>query len=191
MSDQVPEPGGGGGSFFTKKFAGIPAWAWMAAAALIAYMYFRHKSSSSTANKTGQKPWWYYRGRPITEIFRTNNYYRGDHDHDHDHDRGPHKGPYHHPAGAPPRVYNAQPRTPEKNDNKQNAQFIVVGRWPGQTTNGLAAWNTTLEGISEHTGVPVTKLYQLNPQIQNPDLLYPGEQVRISDLWTSEVVARH
>lgn len=39
---------------------------------------------------------------------------------------------------------------------------------------------TTLSGIAAAHGTTVARLLQLNPQITNPDLIYPGERIRVS-----------
>lgn len=47
-----------GGGFFTKKVAGIPAWGIGAGVAVLAYLYFKHKQSSTTTSgvPTGYAP---------------------------------------------------------------------------------------------------------------------------------------
>lgn len=55
MSEPAPEPQGGqpqGGSFMSRRFLGIPAVVWLIGAALLAYLYFRNQSSSSTGGAT-------------------------------------------------------------------------------------------------------------------------------------------
>lgn len=47
MSEPMPEGGAPGSGFMSKKFMGIPAVVWLIGAALLAYMYFRNKNSSS------------------------------------------------------------------------------------------------------------------------------------------------
>lgn len=56
------------------------------------------------------------------------------------------------------------------------AQYAVVGRWQAVNT----PWNSTLGGIASHYGVSTSRLQQLNPQITNPNVVTPGERVRIS-----------
>lgn len=58
MSEAAPEGGAPqqGGGIMSRKFMGIPAIVWLAGAAILAYLYFRSKSSSSTgtgATSTG------------------------------------------------------------------------------------------------------------------------------------------
>ena len=55
------------------------------------------------------------------------------------------------------------------------SQYVTVGTW---TPN--PAWNTTLSGIAQHEGVTLTRIEQLNPQISNPNLIYPNERVKVS-----------
>lgn len=57
MSEPAPESGGapGGsaaGSFMSRKYLGIPAVVWIAGVALLAYMYFRRKSTASGGGAT-------------------------------------------------------------------------------------------------------------------------------------------
>lgn len=53
MSEMPPEPapqGGGGGSFLTQKYMGLPGIVWLGGAAILAYfLFFRNKSSSSSS----------------------------------------------------------------------------------------------------------------------------------------------
>ena len=37
----------------------------------------------------------------------------------------------------------------------------------------------TLWGISQRYGISLNQIIALNPQIQNPDLIYPGQKVRV------------
>lgn len=55
---------------------------------------------------------------------------------------------------------------------------------PGAETGGTAAKYTvkkgdTLWGIAKRYGVALKTLIAWNPQIKNPNLIYPGEQVRV------------
>lgn len=47
MSEPVPEPGGGGGNFLTRKILGLPVFVWALLAIVIAYFYFRSRGGSS------------------------------------------------------------------------------------------------------------------------------------------------
>lgn len=57
MSEPAPEPQAQGqGGFMSRKFLGIPAIFWLLGAAILAYLYFRNKSASSSgtgATSTG------------------------------------------------------------------------------------------------------------------------------------------
>lgn len=68
----------------------------------------------------------------------------------------------------PPQVVPQIPQVPQR-------QFVTVGQW---TPN--PAWNTTLSGIAQHEGTTLTRIEALNPQISNPNLIYPNQQVRIA-----------
>lgn len=52
MADTAPDAGGGGGSFLTRKYMGIPAIVWVGGAALLAYMLFFRNSSGSSGSGT-------------------------------------------------------------------------------------------------------------------------------------------
>lgn len=56
MSEMPPEAGPSGGNFLTRKYAGIPAWVILGGVAVLAYLYFSHKSSATSgggATSTG------------------------------------------------------------------------------------------------------------------------------------------
>ena len=40
-------------------------------------------------------------------------------------------------------------------------------------------WGDTLWGLSRRYGEPLNSIIALNPQIRNPNLIYPGQRVRI------------
>lgn len=70
--------------------------------------------------------------------------------------------PGHGPTGP------AQPvRTP--------AQYVTAGTWQ----NGNPPWNSYLSGIAAHEGESLSYLESLNPQISNPNLIYPGQRVEV------------
>jgi LysM repeat protein len=86
---------------------------------------------------------------------------------------------------------NPQPRPPRppkgighhqhvKTPASQPAKFVTVATWPGASTGGLAQWNTTMWGIAKHSGISLAQLEKLNPQIKNPNVIQPGQRVRIS-----------
>jgi LysM repeat protein len=52
------------------------------------------------------------------------------------------------------------------------AKYMVVEPWPSP--------NSTLSGIASASGVSVSRLEALNPQIHNPNLIYPGMHVRVA-----------
>ena len=51
-------------------------------------------------------------------------------------------------------------------------RFVTVQPWP----NVLGS----LSGIASQNGISLERVEQLNPQIQNPDLIYPGQRVRVA-----------
>lgn len=53
MSEPAPEGGApSAGGFMTRKFLGIPAIFWLLGAVLLAYLYFRHSSTSASGGAT-------------------------------------------------------------------------------------------------------------------------------------------
>ena len=69
------------------------------------------------------------------------------------------------PTPAPTPAPTATPSAPA-------SQYITVGRWPN--------WNGSLWGIAQHQGITLSRIEQLNPQISNPNLIYPNQQVKVS-----------
>jgi LysM repeat protein len=186
MSEPAPEPGGGTGSFFQKKFLGIPAIVWLGGAAILAYLYFRSQSGSSSSGTTATTPSNANSGTATTgdttfpanasTNLTINSQYAQ-------------SGTSTSTSGTPaPRhaTPNPQPtpktKAPTKKATttvKKPATEVTVGQWPGNSTGGLAQWNTTLWGIANHYGTTVEALLKLNPQIKNANLVYPGEKVKV------------
>ena len=52
------------------------------------------------------------------------------------------------------------------------SRYITVTRWPSQFG--------TLSSIASENGVSLSRLERLNPQISNPNLIYAGQQIRVS-----------
>lgn len=42
-----------------------------------------------------------------------------------------------------------------------------------------APWNSTMWGIANHFGISLSKLEAANPQVTNPNLIYPGQQITV------------
>lgn len=56
-----------------------------------------------------------------------------------------------------------------------NKQYATVAKWRKTNT----PWNSTLSGIAKHYKTSVSKLLKMNPGIKNPDVIYPGQKVRV------------
>jgi LysM repeat protein len=70
----------------------------------------------------------------------------------------------HNPPSAPAATMsNAAP-------TKVLPKYITVTAWPTPTS--------TLWGISQKVGVPLSRIEALNPQIKNPNLIHAGESIR-------------
>lgn len=55
------------------------------------------------------------------------------------------------------------------------SRYVTVSPWTAQNT----PWNSTLWGIAQHEGESLSRIEQLNPQIANPNLIYPGQRVNV------------
>lgn len=55
------------------------------------------------------------------------------------------------------------------------AQYVSVVKF----TSRNPAWNSTLWGIANHYHTSVAALQHLNPQVKNPNLVYPGERIQV------------
>ncbi len=53
-----------------------------------------------------------------------------------------------------------------------SARYVTVTPWPSQ--------DSTLWGIAQANGMSLTTVEALNPQIRDYNLIYPGQQIRIS-----------
>lgn len=51
--------------------------------------------------------------------------------------------------------------------------YVTVAKYTSTNT----PWNSTLSGIAAHTGISLSHLEALNPQISNPNLIYTGQKV--------------
>lgn len=83
---------------------------------------------------------------------------------DHDHYPPPHPGyPPHHPG--PPGHHPGPPPHP--------------GQPPGTVTEYVVQPGDTMFLIAKRHGIPLETLIAANPQIRNPDLIFPGDVIRI------------
>lgn len=78
---------------------------------------------------------------------------------------------------TPPPAQIGQPvrRPPVPVPTPTPAQYVTVGTWQ----NGNPPWNSYLSGIAAHEGESLSYLESLNPQISNPNLIYPGQRVEV------------
>jgi len=74
------------------------------------------------------------------------------------------------PAPTPTPVKKPAP-TPVKKPAPQE-KYVTVQAWPQPLS--------TLSGIASKNGITLQRLEQLNPQIKDPNLIYPNEKVRIA-----------
>jgi LysM repeat protein len=73
------------------------------------------------------------------------------------------------PAPAP------NPGGPTHGNPNPAPKSVTVAKF----TSTNPAWNSTLSGIAAKEGTTVSHLLALNPGIKNPNLIYPGQSVRI------------
>ena len=66
-----------------------------------------------------------------------------------------------------------------ENSDSGTAAGSTAGRDSGQTSTYTVCKGDTLWGIAGRYGVSLTDLIAANPQIKNPNLIYPGDQVKI------------
>lgn len=83
------------------------------------------------------------------------------------------------PTGAPP----ANPSPPiwsgpavSPAPSASHPSFVTVVPF----TSRNPPWNSTLSGIAGHTGTTVSALLKLNPGISNPNIIHPGQQIRVA-----------
>lgn len=180
MSEAPPEPPPEGGGLMSRRIFGIPAIVVLGGAAVIAYMLFfrgRTSGASSTGGggQAGTGDITLQPGTTTINVTNPVNNVSG-------RPPAPHRKPVHRTPNPQPR-----PRPPARRKVtgiavKHKAapeQFVTVGKWPGNSVNGVAQWNTTLSGIAKHYNTSLAELLKLNPGIKNPSLVYPGEKVRV------------
>ena len=63
-------------------------------------------------------------------------------------------------------------KTTKKTTSKK---YVTVGTWGKDSI-----YKTTLSGIASKAGISLSSLLKLNPGIKNPDLIYPGQKVRVA-----------
>jgi LysM repeat protein len=76
------------------------------------------------------------------------------------------------PTITPPTINTPPPTIPPPQNPQPQPQYVTVTPWPTTLS--------TLWGISQQQGLSLARIEQLNPQIANPNLIYPGQKVRVS-----------
>lgn len=94
----------------------------------------------------------------------------------------PSNPPPNNPPPIPPRPIPPAPQIPPKpilppgpsgGVNPPKNRTVTVATWSSTHT----PWNSTLWGIATHFGESLSTIEKLNPQIKNPNLIYPGQRV--------------
>lgn len=57
----------------------------------------------------------------------------------------------------------------------QQPRYDIVAQWLPVNS----PWNSTLSGIASHEGESLSFVERLNPTITNPNLIHPGQQIRV------------
>lgn len=66
--------------------------------------------------------------------------------------------------------------TPAPPGNHPTTQYVPVAKF----TTKNPPWNSTLSGIASHFHTTVSRLLSLNPTITNPNVIHPGQQIRVA-----------
>jgi LysM repeat protein len=205
VTTPAPPAQQGGGNFLTTKYGGLPGYVWLIGAGVGAYfLFFKNKSSSAAGGASstgggGQSTTGDISLQPGTETIQLQapssqltaqtataspggsvgqGGSAGSSGGGNSVGQGGQTGtPNPQPTPKPPPRHKTGTVTIHHKAVKP--QFVTVAQWPGKSVNGLAQWNTTLWGIANHTGTTVEDLLKLNPGITNPNLVYPGEKIKI------------
>jgi LysM repeat protein len=79
------------------------------------------------------------------------------------------------PTGVPPKPPTkppVKPPVPPKPGPHPQEKYVNVQPWPQPLS--------TLSGIASKYGISLARIEQLNPQIKDPNLIYPNEKVRVA-----------
>ncbi len=179
MSEAVPEQAGQPASagFLSRKILGIPVVLWIILVAVIAYLWFKNQNSSSSSASSNNS-----QGTPQSQ---TGNVTLSPGTETIDVEGGTSTTTASNPQPTPaPKTTTkktattakkpAAPATP-KGGGSSAADTVTVVQWTAENT----PWNSTLSGIAQHEHTSVAALLKLNPQIKNPNLIYPGEKIKV------------
>lgn len=79
------------------------------------------------------------------------------------------------PGTRPPAPKPPAPKPTPKPAPKPVPKYVTVARF----TSKNPPWNSTLSGIAAHEHTTVAALLRLNPSIKDPDLIHPGQRIRV------------
>lgn len=165
--------------FLTRTYGGLPMWVWVAigVGGVLLYRSLGSKSGATSASNSNQPlsgnngnatppnifflPQGANAGTNLTVSINRN------------------PGTYTPPVPTATQIFTPPPAIGGGNSPAVVQAPVTVQRWPGVSSGGLAEWDTTLWGIANHFGTSVSALQQLN-NISNPNLIYPGEQIKVS-----------
>lgn len=192
MSEPYPDPQAQQGNFLTRKYGGIPGVVWLAGAAVIAYfLFFRGKSSSANAPSSSGGGGTSTTGdislQPGTETIDLTG--SGSDTTISNPAPAINPGGLPQPPSGPTQTGTPNPQPSPKPPPKKKTvggsvahkagapPTVTVAKWPGNSVNGLAQWNSTLWGIANHYHTTVAELLKLNPSIKNPNVIQPGQKI--------------
>ena len=169
--------------FLVRKIGPLPVWAWGVIAVGIYYWYTHYGPGASSAASSAAPPGGSGNTDAVTETLNTST--------------GPTTSSGSSSGTVNPVPVTVPPPKPAVPDNPPVRQVkppnhnpprqsepprtVTVAKWPGKSSGGRAQWNTTLSGIAAHERVPLGDLEKDNPQVRNPNLIYPGEKINIPD----------
>lgn len=160
-------------NFLTKTAGPLPVWGWLAGGGIGLFVLMKYRTSggagnsgtpkatpvnANNGNKASPNIFFLPQGAQSTPSQITVNV-----------NRFPGNGGY---TGQP-----SPPPTPTPHNPPPGPRATVtVKKWPGNSSGGLAEWDTTLWGIANHFNTSVSALAAAN-HIANPNLIYPGQHI--------------
>lgn len=176
------------GGFLQREYLHVPMWGWIVGAVGVVFLVMKFKGGAAASAATTPTASTAANGnngnaQPPNIFFLPNGTYNTPSPPSVNVtiNRLPGQGPSTgiHPIGLPPTpIAPINTPAPPSTPAQPQYQYVTVQKWPGVSSNGLAEWDTTLWGIANHFGKTVGDLATLNG-INNPNLIYPGQQIKV------------
>lgn len=177
---EPPAPPSGGSEekfgFLVRKIGPLPVWAWGVIAVGVYYWYTHYGPGARSATPSASAASGNGSGDNVTETLNTTTGPATVSESSQVTDTSPGAPKPVAPKPGPVRTVRPANHTPPQ---ASEPRTITVAKYPGKSVNGRAQWDTTLWGIAQHEHVTLTALEKANPQVKNPDMVYPGEKIRI------------